>query len=180
MASSTTVGSIASMRWSPDSTYLATVSCSSNRCGGVDIFDLSDPPDAPLVAEAGAWTTYPVQLVNSASLASGPGGVYAVESTSPYPKQSDPAPAGARIDRVDPRARAQTPTLVFEGGDRWKVSQVVPTAATTYVVAAPVTTKAKTRLVGAEGLYRIVAGKLVFVRSFAGTATLVPVAPFPG
>jgi hypothetical protein len=179
MAASTTVGSLTSMRWSPDSTYLATVSCSSSRCGGVDIFDLPDPPDAPLVAEDGASTTYPAQLVHSASLASGPAGVYAVESTSPYPNQSHPAPAGARVDSVDPRAPAGTPTLVFEGGDRWKVSQVVPTAVTTYVVAAPVTTKGKTRVVGAEGLYRIVGGKLVFVRSFAGTATLVPVAPFP-
>ncbi len=176
MASSTTVGSITSMRWSADSSYLASISCSSNLCGGVDIFDLPDPPGAPLVAEPGSVSTYPAQLVHSASLASGLGGVYAVENTSPYPNQSNPAAAGARVDRIDPRVVAHAPTLVFEGGDRWKVSQVVPTSAGTYVVAAPVTKTAKARTVGHVGLYRIVGGRLVFVRGLdaPGTLTSVP------
>jgi hypothetical protein len=178
MASSTTVGSITSMRWSADSSYLASISCSSTACGSIDIFDLPDPPDAPLVARSGAVSTYPAQLVHSASLADGPDGMYAVENTSPYPNQSAPAAAGVRVDRIDPRAAVQTPTLVFQGGERWKVSQVVPTAAATYVVAAPVTTKAKAHVVGRTGLYRIVGGQLVYVRSLDTAGTLTPVTPF--
>ncbi len=179
MASSTTVGSITSMRWSADSSYLASISCSASVCGGIDIFDRPDPPDAPLVTKPGSVSIYPAQLVHTASLATGPDGVYAVESTSPYPNQSHPAPAGVRVDRIDPSAVSQSPTLLFEGGMRWKVSQVVPASSGIYVVAAPVTeSKAGTRVVGATGLYRIVAGKLVFVRRW-GPGTLTPVPPLP-
>jgi hypothetical protein len=180
MTSSTTIGTLTSMRWSADSSYLASISCSSNICGGIDIFDLPDPPDAPLVAESGAVSTHPAQLVHSASLADGPDGLYAVEMTSPSPNQSVPTDAGVRVDRIDPRAAVPTPTVLFAGGDRWKVSQVVPTAAATYVVAAPLTTKAKAHAVGHTGLYRIVGGRLVYVRSLDSPGTLTAVAPFAG
>src|SRR4029077_11058039 len=108
----------------------------------------------------------------------GPDGLYAVETTSPYPNQSAPAAAGVRVDRIDPRATVRTPALVFEGGNRWNVSQVVPTAAAIYVVAAPVTTtKAKARVVGRSGLYRIVGGQLAYVRGFDSPGTLSAVTP---
>jgi predicted alpha/beta hydrolase len=82
------------------------------------------------------------------------------------------------VDRIDPRAAVPTPSLVFAGSDHWKISQVVPTALATYVVAAPVTTtKAKAHVVGHTGLYRIVGGQLVYVRSFESPGTLTAVTP---
>ena len=83
------------------------------------------------------------------------------------------------IYRYDARALDQ-PALVFGGAGDWDVSQVIPTAAANYVVAAPMVAKGKTRVSGATGLYRIVRGRLVYVRSLAGPGTLTAVAPFAG
>jgi len=68
------------------------------------------------------------------------------------------------------------PVPVFSGGREWQLSQVVPTASGTYVVATR--TQAGRPLTAVRtGLYLVRAGRLVAVRSLDDPGTLTPVTP---
>ncbi|MDP9336998.1 MAG: hypothetical protein M3Q30_27300 [Actinomycetota bacterium] len=163
-SSALTVGNVTSLRWSPDGSYLVAVSCPPAGCEGFRTIDVPRELGAPLTIERGA--SGPAQFVHSASVVFGPHDLYTLETTTPF-----------RIVRVDPRA-ARAPVLAFSGGDKWDVTQVVPTTAGTYVVAAPLKpTDAKSPKSASSGLYRIDAGRLVFVRTLDNPGTFTPVTP---
>jgi hypothetical protein len=168
------VGALDGLRWSPDGSYLVSVSCSSKTCFGYDVVDVPATPGAALVPESGALSGYPARLVHSARIVFGPGGLYTLETSTPFPGRPTPSGETVRIERIDPRS-SRSAALVFSGGTAWEISQVVPTSVGTYVVAAP--KGAKSPRAAASSLYRIVAGKLVLVRSLADPGTLTPVAP---
>ncbi|HEY5173253.1 MAG TPA: hypothetical protein VIK54_16130, partial [Acidimicrobiia bacterium] len=95
----------------------------------------------------------------------------------PLPTRSTPT---ERIDRVDPRA--MRPLVTIFSSDQWDVSQVIPTAADTYVVAAPLnpTAAAAPSVLGHPGLYLVRSGRLTFVRSLTDPGTLTAVTPLAG
>jgi hypothetical protein len=173
-SSALTVGNVTSLRWSPDGSYLVAVSCSlPAACEGFRTIDVPRELGAPLTFAPGKWNSYPARTTHSASVAFGPGGLYMLESISPVPSASS---ATARIDRVDPHA-VRAPVTVFSS-DEWDVSQVVPTTAGTYVVATRVQAGgAKSPKSASSGLYRIDAGRLVFVRPLDNPGNLTPVTP---
>jgi WD40 repeat protein len=152
------VANVTSLRWSPDGTYLVSVTCSPGRCDGYNVIDVPSTPGEPLTVEPGAPGGYPAQLAHPASAVFGPHDLYTLGK--------EPT---ARIERIDPRA-ARAPVLVFAGSDTWDVTQVVPTTDATYVVAARVKS-------ASWGLYRIDAGRLVFVRHLDSPGTFTPVTP---
>ena len=154
-SSALSVPNVTSLRWSPDGTYLVSVSCTPSGCDGYDIVDVPGTLGGPLAVEPGA--ARPARSVRFASVVFGPHDLYTL-GRGPT----------VRIESVDPRA-ARGPVLVFSGGGTWDVTQVVPTTAGTYVVAARV--KSAT-----SALYRIVEGKLVFVRPLDNPGTFTPVA----
>ena len=154
-SSALNLSNVTSLRWSPDGSYL--VSCSASGCEGYDVVDVPRTLGGPLTVEPGASGARPARPVRSASVVFGPHDLYMLGRRPTV-----------RIERVDPRA-AQVPVLVFSGGGAWDVTQVVPTTAGTYVVAAKV--KSTT-----SALYRIVDGKLVFVRPLDNPGTFTPVA----
>jgi hypothetical protein len=156
-SSALNVPNVTSLRWSPDGTYLVSVSCSPSGCAGYDVIDVPGALGGPLTVEPGGSGARPARSVRSASVVFGPHDLYTL-GRGPT----------VRIERVDPRA-ARVPVLVFSGGGTWDVTQVVPTTAGTYVVAARV--KSAT-----SALYRIVEGKLVFVRPLDNPGTFTPVA----
>jgi hypothetical protein len=170
------VGSVSSMRWAPDGSYLVSVSCSSDTCSGYDVIDVA--ADGALLARSGALSTSPSRLVHSASIEFGPSGLFALEQTTPFPNQSAPRRPTVRVGRLDPRAPG-TSEVVFSTGTNWDVSQVVPTSAGTYVVAAPVKAGATTASPADAGLYRISGGRLALVRPLPDPGTLTPVTPLP-
>jgi hypothetical protein len=157
-ASVLNVANVASLHWSPDGTYLVSVTCSPSGCNGYRVIDVPSTLGEPLAVEPGASGASPPQSVHSASAVFGPHDLYTLEK--------EPT---VRIERVDPHA-ARVPVLVFSGGDQWDVSQVVPTTAGTFVVAARVRS-------ANSGLYRIDGGKLVFVRPLENPGTFTPVTP---
>jgi hypothetical protein len=174
-SSSLTVGTLTSMRWSPDGSYLVSVSCSAGTCAGYDVIDVPEKLGGDLRVEPGALSGDPARLVHSARIAFGPGGLYALETTTPFPHQSAPPGRAVRIERIDPRS-TQAPVLLFSSVDAWSIAQVIPTTAGTYVVATP-SKPAKLPKPATAGLYRISAGRLVFVRSLDAPGTLTPVVP---
>ncbi|HEV7524031.1 MAG TPA: hypothetical protein VGP92_03660 [Acidimicrobiia bacterium] len=175
-SSALTVGSIAGMRWSPDGSYLVSVSCSAGTCSGYDVIDVPTTPGAALVPEAGALSASPARLVHSAHIAFGPDGLYALETTTPFPHASTPPGAGVRIAKINPRSSAAQ-SLVLSTGSEWKVSQVIPTAVGTYVVAARATPGGAAPTAAASNLYRVDRGRLTFVRPLPNAGTFTPVTP---
>jgi hypothetical protein len=157
-SSALNLSNVTSLRWSPDGTYLVSVSCSASGCEAYDVVDVPRTLGGPLTVEPGASGARPALSVRSTSVVFGPHDLF-VLGRGPT----------ARIERVDPRA-AQAPVLVFSGGGTWDVTQVVPTNTGTYVVAA----RAKSTT---SALYRIVEGKLVLVRPLDHPGTFTPVAP---
>jgi hypothetical protein len=178
-SSATAVGSVTSMRWSPDSSFLVAASCPKSGCEG---FHRIDAP-ARLGATLSAQPLYLYAAAGSPLLdtrfAFAADGLYTL-TTSGVGGAGPSVRHVESIYRYDARALDQ-PALVFGGAGDWDVSQVIPTAAANYVVAAPMVAKGKTRVPGATGLYRIVRRRLVYVRSLAGPGTLTAVAPLaPG
>lgn len=176
-SSSLTVGTLSSMRWSPDGSFLLSVSCSAGTCAGYDVVDVPKTLGGDLTVEPGAWSSYPARQVHSARIAFGPGGLYALETTTPFPRQSAPPGPAVRIERIDPRS-PQTPTVLFSSADAWNIAQVIPTTAGTFVVATPAPPNPDQLPKSATaGLYRVSAGRLLFVRSLDAPGALTPVAP---
>jgi len=110
-------------------------------------------------------------------VAFGPDGLYMLEAIGPVKGRST---ATVRIDRVDPRALR--PLVTIFSSNQWDVSQVVPTAAGTYVVAAPLshTAAGSEGEAGHPGLYLARAGRLAFVRSLSDPGTMTAVPPLAG
>jgi hypothetical protein len=173
-SSALSVANVTSLRWSPDGSYLVAVSCPVLGCQPFRTIAVPLLLGAPLTFASGGWTSYPAHSIASARVAFGPDGLYLLESMSAVPGRST---APERIDRVDPRT--MRPLVTIFSSDQWDVSQVVPTAAGTYVVAAPrkPAGAGSPSAVGHPGLYLVRAGRLTFVRSLTDPGTLTTVAP---
>ena len=158
------VTKLTSLRWSPDGSYLAAVSCPVAGCEQFRTIDVPTRLGAPLTL--GTWNAPPVHSIRSASVEFGPDGLYMLD----VPERST---ATARIDRVDPGA-VHPVTTVFTS-NAWTVSQIVPTSVGTYVIARAHRGTAASG--NGTGLYRIEAGKLVRVRALPDPGILTPVTP---
>jgi hypothetical protein len=163
----TTFASTTSLRWSPDGTYVAAVSCGAQTCAAFSRIAVPAVLGAQLLVDPVSWSAYPGPSIRSAAIEFGPGGLYMLKRLNPVTGKST---ATDRIDRVDPLGE-QTAVTVFSS-NKWNVTEVVPTAVGTYVVAAPVSPKA-----AKLGLYLVEAGRLVLVRALNDPGTLVPVPP---
>lgn len=161
----TTFASTTSLRWSPDGTYLAAVSCGAHTCAAFSRIEVPAELGPPLTVAPISWSAYPGQSIRSATIEFGPGGLYLLKRLDPVAGKTT---ATERIDRVDPTG-VQGVMNLFSSYE-WNVAQVVPTAVGTYVVAAPAKPKAQK-----PGLYLVEAGKLVLVRTLGDPGTLVPV-----
>ncbi len=168
------IGNVSSLRWSPDGSYLVATSCGASGCNGLRKIDVPSALGRPLVAQPIPFGFPTPRPVRSVSAAFGPDGLYLLTSTG-----SGASGRQAVYRYVEPVITA--PALVFSGADQWRVTQVIPTAATTYVVAARISVGGPPRTAPIWGLYRIVAGRLVWVRGLddhPGTLTAVtPLAP---
>ncbi len=170
-SSSVAMSDVTSLRWSPDGSALVAATCGSFDCGFRRIVIPSDLA-APLVATPGTSVGFArVPPGSSDRIVFGPDGFYELATTVTAATAGAPASTRESIARYDPKTLG-SPRVVFSGGDRWDVTQVVPTTAATYVVAAPAASPK------ASGLYRIEAGRLAFVRTLDSPGTFVPVAPF--
>jgi hypothetical protein len=170
------IRNVTSLRWSPDGSYIVAVSC-ARSCDGFERIDVPAELGAPLAVEP-ARETGSAHAINSASVVFGPGGLYALETTTPLRDGSVSAKPVDHVNRVDPRTLFATVPPVFSGGTAWRISQVVPTSVGLYVVAAPAKSAgANAPPTGDRGLYRLDGGKLVFVRGLVDPGTLTPVAP---
>ena len=175
MASSAlSIGNVTSLHWSPDGSYLVAVICPAGGCEGFRTIDVPLQLGAPLTVARGGWSPYPPRSLKSAKVAFGPDALYMLEAIGPAKGRTT---ATVRIDRVDPRA--VRPLVTIFSSNEWNVSQVVPTAAGTYVVAAPLSVTPSTSEGEAEhpGLYLVLAGRLTLVRSLTDPGTLTPVPP---
>jgi len=164
------IADVSSVRWSPDGAYIVGVSCPATGCR---VFRTNDVPrelGAPLTVAPGDPAASRGETIRSATVAFGAGGLYMLQATAAAPLGSR---VTKRVDLVDPRAGHSAVTVFSAPG--WDVSQVIPTSAAVYVVAAPTGTTD-------TGLYRVIPGKpsrLAFVRSLPGPGTLTPVTPLP-
>jgi WD40 repeat protein len=166
-SSAISVPELTSLRFSPDGSYLAAVSCGVPRCEAFDRIEVPDVLGAPLVVEPVSWSAYPDQSIRTASIEFGPGGLYMLKRLNPIPGRTI---ATERIDRLDPLGLQPVETLFSARG--WDISQMMPTASGTYVVATLAQPKPPK-----WGLYLVQAGKLVPVRSLTDPGTLTPVRP---
>jgi hypothetical protein len=170
-ASTLSVRNLTSLRWSPDGSYLAAVSCPVAGCEQFGTIDVPGELGAPLTLPAAARTSHSARSIRAASMEFGPDGLYIIEGNVAVAGRST---AIQRIDRVD--ARAAQPVTIFSS-NTWSISQIVPTDAGTYVVAGR-THKGPPASGDGPGLYRIQAGKLVLVRYLPDPAdTLTSVTP---
>ncbi len=164
-SSAVSVSRITSMRFSPDGSYLAAVDCGAARCAAFERIEVPDELGPPLVVAPVSWSAYPDQSIRSAAIEFGPGGLYMLKQLNPIAGRTI---ATERIDRLDPRGLQPVETLFSARG--WDVSQMMPTASGTYVVATLAKPKPPR-----WGLYLVQSGKLVPVRSLADPGTLTPV-----
>ncbi len=161
------IGAVTSLRWSPDGSYLAVTSCPAQGCAGVGRIDVPSELGAPL-ALSGTDRVFSPNSVKSETLAFGPGGLFALAR----------GVSAQTIERYDPATSAR-PVSIFAGADHWSIAEIVPTPTAMYVVATPVAAVPGTRpALGSPGLYRLVGGRLVLVRTLDGPGILTPVAPF--
>ncbi|MDQ1476238.1 MAG: hypothetical protein QOE62_1467 [Actinomycetota bacterium] len=167
-SSAVSVSNVTSLRFSPDGSYLAAVNCGGDRCVAFSRIDVPGELGPPLVVAPVSWSASPEQSIRSATIEFGPGGLYMLKQLAPIAGRTT---ATARIDRLDVRRLQPVTTILTSRA--WNVSQLVPTATGTYVVASAAS--AKTRK---WGLYRVEAGKLALVRLLADPGTLTPVTPF--
>lgn len=161
------IGAVTSLRWSPDGSYLAVTSCPAHGCNGVGRIDVPAELGAPL-ALTGSDRVFSPNAVQSETLAFGPGGLYTLARSA----------TAETIERYDPTTLS-VPVPVFAGAEKWSIAEIVPTPTAMYVVATPVVTApGKPPALGSPGLYRLVGGRLVLVRTLDGPGILTPVAPF--
>jgi hypothetical protein len=165
--SAVSVPRLTSLRFSPDGSYLAAVSCGAGPCESFDRIDVPAELGAPLAVAPVSWSASPDQSIRSAAIEFGPGGLYMLKHLTPVAGRTT---ATARIDRLDVGGSDPVTTILSSRG--WDISQMVPTASGTYVVASPANAKARH-----WGLYRVEQGRLVPVRSLADPGTLTPVSP---
>ena len=180
-SSAMTMSNVTSLRWSPDGSYLVAVSCAAIGCQNVQRIDVPVQLGARLVDRTPARVFFP-NSVRSLSTTFGPDGLYDLARSVSAAHPGAMTPTTETIGRYDSRTLAG-PEPVFGGGGAWDVTQVIPAATATYVVAAPTTIPVggKVPVMGPAGLYRVVAGGLVFVRSLDSPGNLTPVTPFrPG
>ena len=170
-SSAVAMSDVTGLRWSPDSSFLVASTCGSFECGFRRIGVPAVLP-APLVAAGGTTAGFARVPAGSADrIVFGPEGLYELAQTV-TPGRGAAAPSVTQsIARYDPQTLG-SPQVVFVAGNTWDVQQVVPTAAATYVVAAPVATPRST------GLYKIESGALRLVRTLESPGTFTPVAPF--
>ncbi len=175
-ATSSSVGlsDVTSLRWSPDSSFLVASTCGAYECG---FRRIGVPPvlPAPLSVSEGTSAGFARIPAGSADrIVFGPDGLYELAQTV-TPGLVSAAPSVTQsISRYDPQTLG-SPQVVFRGGAKWDVAQVVPTGTATYVIAAPTATPKAT------GLYRVVSGRLALVRTLDAPGTFTPVSPFsPG
>ncbi|MDQ1379467.1 MAG: hypothetical protein QOJ71_186 [Actinomycetota bacterium] len=166
-SSAVVVSKLTSLRFSPDGSYLAAVNCGGDRCAGFSRITVPAELGPPLAVASVPWSAYPEQSIRAALIEFGPGGLYMLKQLAPTAGR---ATATARIDRLD--ALGLQPVTTILTSRAWSVSQLVPTATGTYVVASAAHAKART-----WGLYRVEAGKLALVRPLADPGTLTPVTP---
>lgn len=172
-SSTVAMSDVTELRWSPEGSFLVASTCGAFECGFRRI-GVPAGLASPLVATGGTAAGFARVPAGSADrIVFGPDGLYEL-ATTVSPTTGTTAESTAEttesIVRYDPQTLG-SPRIVFQGGDKWDVVQVIPTSEATYVVAAPVSATKS------FGMYRIVARKLVFVRSLDGPGTLTPVAP---
>ena len=160
------IGGVTGLRWSPDGSSLIAVTCPAGSCA-IRRIPVPAVLGAPLAAGPGPIAA-PARTIHSARIAFGPDGLYALERTNPLGWGT--TALVDTIDRFDPSAPA-SPTVVFSGGTTWRISQVIPTSAGVYVVAAHVDRP------GSVGLYRVSGAKLVAIEQLFGPGTITPVTP---
>ena len=150
---------ITNLRWAPDGAYLVGLRCSGAPCDPLERIDVPRDLRLSLVRNDG-FAAVPV----TRSIASfGADGLYVVELADPATPTH-----GQTVDAYDPRTLEYSGLRLATDG-HWTVSQVAPTATTTYVVAS--------REGRAIGLYRVAPGRhLVLVRPI-DPGVLTPVFP---
>jgi hypothetical protein len=163
---------VTALRWSLDGSELLALRCRAGGCA-VDRIEVQGPLGARLEASAAG------SLGSAAGVAEqlefGSDGLYVLRA-SPDGASGAPTQTIRRYDATTPGS----PITLFDGADRWLLRQVVPTAAATYVVATarrPAGSTAPTA--PSLGLYRLVAGRLVPVRTMSGSVVLTAVTPLP-
>ncbi len=180
-SSAVAMSDVTSLRWAPDGAYLAVARCGAFQCG----FQRIDVPvtlGAPLLTTAGTTAGFARIPAGSAeNIVFGPGGLYELARTVSIAAGGNRATTVTeRVERYDARTLG-SPVPVFAAGDDWSVSQVIPTTTATYVVATPLAPAAASAAppsaVGAMALYRVVAGRLAFVRNLVSPGNLTPVVP---
>jgi hypothetical protein len=166
-SSAVSVSRLSSLRFSPDGSYLAAVSCGAGPCESFDRIAVPDQLGRPLVVTPVSWSAYPDQSIRSAAIEFGPGGLYMLKHLAPVAGLTT---STVRIDRLDVSGTDPVATILSSRG--WDIAQMVPTASGTYVVATLAKPKPPR-----WGLYLVQSGKLVPVRSLADPGTLTPVSP---
>jgi hypothetical protein len=171
-SSSLAMNSVTSLRWSPDGSYLAAVTCPARSCEVVRTNALPEKLGGSLEIAATKPSDLVAGKVRSASIAFGDDALYMLEALAPASSASS---AESRVVRVDPREQENRHVVVEYGSSDWDITQVIPTGIATYVVAAPATSSS-------FGLYRIRVGRpstLVLVRPHDSPGTFTPVPPLP-
>jgi len=170
-SSSVALGDVTTMRFSPDGSYLAALSCPGGVCTTVSRIDVPTALGAPLtvapIPDGAASTAGSLRV---ARIEFGPDGLYVLRGLAPGGGAFN---AFSRIDRIDARTGAVAGTLFTSSA--FDVRQVAPTAGALYVIAEPTQPKARK-----FGLYRVESGKLVLVRSLDAPGILTPVVPLAG
>jgi len=169
-SSAVAVDDVTSLRWSLDGSELLAVRC---RAGGCGVERIAVPAALGPRLDAVATDALGSAAGVDESLEFGSDGLYVLRSSS---DDTSGAPMQT-IDRYDVAA-PRLPITLFDGADRWRVRQVVPTATATYVVAAARRPAESTAATASPlGLYRLAAGQLVPVRAALGSGVLTAVTP---
>ena len=106
---------VTSLRWSPDGTYLVSVSCTPSGCAGYDVVDVPGTLGGPLAVEPGARRAAPARLVHSVSVVIGPlchrsDACRTVETTTPHPPVGSVGSGGADRENRSPLAAHAGPS----------------------------------------------------------------------
>jgi hypothetical protein len=166
-SSAVALADVTSMRFSPDGSYLAALSCPAGRCRAVSRIDVPTDLGAPLsVAPLSSSATSAAESMRPVRIEFGPDGLYVLRRLARGGADNEIS----RIDRVDTRRGSVDGTLFSSSA--FDVRQVVPVAGGLYVVAEPTQPSARK-----FGLYRVEVGKLVLVRSLDSPGVLTPITP---
>jgi hypothetical protein len=157
---------VTSLRFSPDGSYLAALTCVAHQCRAIDRIDVPGDLAGALSVAPVSWHPPPATTVRAAAIEFGRAGLYVLQRLAPV---GGGAATSARIDWIDARTGVEDQVFASAAFD---VREVVPTADALYVVAAPRGTKAPD-----FGLYLVVAGNLSRQRSLTDPGFLTPVFP---